>query len=126
LSTVLQAKQSAWHGPLQHTPSMQNPETQSAFPLQVWPFCSLQSPAPLHALFPEHTGTALASERPLVTNEEQEPAEFLHDLQVVVHASWQQVPSTQKPELHTLHPCRRQSTFAVKLQGTPAGLRAAH
>jgi hypothetical protein len=82
------------HPSAQHAPSTQCAETQSASAPHGWPFVFLHPPAPSHAF----GAPQVPSVCPAATLVVQVPAAFAHDLQAVVQASWQQVPSRQKPD----------------------------
>jgi hypothetical protein len=110
----------------QQRPSTQYPDEHSLACRQVWPLSFLHAPAPSQELVPVHVGELLASSTSLATFVVHAPVAFAHDLHVVVHAFWQQVPSTQKPLAHTRQLATLQSAFAATLQARPEALRATH
>jgi hypothetical protein len=85
----------------QQTPSVQNPDAQSALLVQATLFLVLQLPVPSQA-FPASQLPATSVPALANTQVPADPA-TLHDLQAPVHAAAsQQTPSTQNPLAHWL------------------------
>jgi hypothetical protein len=97
---TLQATHSPAQAALQQYPSTQLADTHSVLPTQASPFVFLHAPAPSHAL----GAPQVPSVRPAAMFVVHVPLAFAQLLHAVVHASAQQVPSTQKPDAHCAAP----------------------
>jgi hypothetical protein len=101
----LQDSQVVPHAALQQTPSTQKLLVQSAATLQVCPFTFLQPPLPSQELVSPHTGAVSVPLTTILPQVPFRPCPFAaaeHAWHVPAHAALQQLPSTQKPLVHSL------------------------